>query len=219
MRLTNIRGVPIHDWLIEGTCKPTFAGLVYDIAGVTLLVLALAAVRTETIQAQSSTGYGGANKDLYKALILQRHDARFGLPLLVIGFTMQAAGAHDAEVLWPCGKVLVLPLAVILACYLLSRWRIARDTSLELRAVLDGHLDHQECVSAGETRPAAQGARERSEQGIRILRDFLRSTTVCKHVGLASRFSRKSAKNGGAFYILDTILPATTLQINHQFDH
>ncbi len=108
----------------------TVAGLVYDIIGVCILAVALMAPRTRHLYLHAGTYYGG-NKGLFRVFLLQRTDARFGLPIVVVGFVLQVGGALPLAVpqdmIWP----LLLPLAIALVAYrFVRRWDSRRSDHL-----------------------------------------------------------------------------------------
>ncbi len=92
------------------------AGVAYDIAGAILLAQAIVFSRDKLIAAQSGTYFGG-NSALFAALEEQRHDGRFGLGLLVIGFFFQLLAALNfvwSANDWPAAVAIALAW---LACY------------------------------------------------------------------------------------------------------
>ncbi len=104
----------------------TVAGLLYDIFGVCILALALMAPRTRNLYLHAGTYWGG-NKGLFRVFLLQRTDARFGLPIVVVGFVLQLGGALPLavpqDVIW-----LLLPLAIALVAYgFVRRWDSRRS--------------------------------------------------------------------------------------------
>ena len=108
----------------------TVAGLIYDIAGVCILAFALVSTRVRHLYFLANAYYGG-NKTLFKALLLQRSDACFGLVFLVMGFVLLLAGA--SEPIWPRMPwwLLLLPLVIGLVAFLLVRfWNARRSDAL-----------------------------------------------------------------------------------------
>lgn len=67
-------------------------GIVYDIAGAGLLAWALALTRDEILIAQARTQWD-RNEAVLATLMEQRHDARFGVALLTLGFALQLLAA------------------------------------------------------------------------------------------------------------------------------
>ena len=101
----------------------TIAGLVYDIVGVGLLARALIA-KAATLFQLASTRIG-ANKSLFEALMLQRTDALFGIPALVIGFALQGIGATPLDVTSYVLWLLLVPLLPgIVAYVLVGKWSL-----------------------------------------------------------------------------------------------
>ena len=72
-------------------------GLIYDMAGVWALARAFAFGRLWDLQWQSLT-LVGANLGTFRALILQRFDARCGLILILLGFALQIVGIWGLNV-------------------------------------------------------------------------------------------------------------------------
>jgi len=94
------------------------AGLIYDIAGAWLIVEAIIRTRDEQIARQAHPGgqFSGGNLKLFAALEEQRHDARFGLALLIAGFLLQLVAAFDYRlpVNWLTVTIfIVLPLSAV----------------------------------------------------------------------------------------------------------
>jgi len=106
------------------------AGLLYDIAGVILLASSLVATKTETLMQQAKLYWGG-NKALYVALMTQKFDALWGLPLLILGFAMQLepalipSGVGKPHWFWSA----LAFLAMYLAIYWFARRRHAVSAS------------------------------------------------------------------------------------------
>jgi len=73
--------------------KLTVIGLAFDVVGVILLALSFLGAKTRQMVTMAGAAWGG-NKVVFGSLMLQRTDARFGLPLLVAGFAIQAIGSY-----------------------------------------------------------------------------------------------------------------------------
>ncbi len=111
-------------------------GFVYDIVGVCVLVVALMAIRRRELFLQAGT-YSNGNKALFRALVLQHTDARFGFSILVAGFVLQLVGAVGLDV--PPGRlwVILIPLVLVLIAYAIVRRRVSKGSDRmydELRA-------------------------------------------------------------------------------------
>ena len=72
-------------------------GLILDIAGVLFLGAALAAAAGSSLMKQAGT-YWGYNLEVLRILARQKIDAWIGLPLLVLGFSLQALAVLDISV-------------------------------------------------------------------------------------------------------------------------
>src|SRR5687768_18368613 len=81
--------------LPEWLDNPTFAGLLFDICGAIVLGRGIFFNSLINIAEQSDTHWD-FNPQLRLALCEQRVDALFRLPLLVIGFALQAWGSTSA---------------------------------------------------------------------------------------------------------------------------
>ena len=97
-------------------------GLIFDIIGVLILARALALPSDEQLLMLSGT-YLNGNRGLFVAFVEQRHDARFGLAIVVLGFVLQAIGAAGLQfpnraIGW---IIAVLVLLVTLAGYFFCR--------------------------------------------------------------------------------------------------
>ena len=107
------------------------AGLIYDIAGAWLIVEAIIRTRDEQIARQAHPGgqFSGGNLKLFAALEEQRHDARFGLALLIAGFLLQLVAAFDYKVgLSPFYVTIsIVPLVGIVTWWRIWRKRLARS--------------------------------------------------------------------------------------------
>jgi hypothetical protein len=91
-------------------------GLIYDAAGVWALARAFAFGRLWGLQWQSLTLPGG-NLETFRALVLQRSDARWGLILIVLGFAFQIAGTCGLKVPSSACVALFILLIPTLAVY------------------------------------------------------------------------------------------------------
>lgn len=135
------------------------AGIVYDIAGAMLLVQAIVRTRDEILVRQSQhRRFSGGNLELFKALDWQRHDACFGLGLLVAGFILQlfAAIGFALPVSWLGGSLLTVVLVAAFAWWRISAKRLAATAGARFAASLDG-IDrlnflrlHPEAMPPGE---------------------------------------------------------------------
>lgn len=117
------------------------AGIVYDIAGAMLLVQAIVRTRDETIVRQSQHWrFSGGNLELFRAFDEQRHDAEFGLGLLVTGFVLQlvAAIGYVLPVNWLWGSLLAVVLVAAFAWWRISAKRLAATARARFAASLDG---------------------------------------------------------------------------------
>ena len=72
-------------------------GLGYDIVGVFIIARTFAATSLWNLQIQSGTYYGG-NQATFLALWLQRTDAKWGFPLILLGFAFQIVGMYGVPV-------------------------------------------------------------------------------------------------------------------------
>lgn len=100
-------------------------GLVYDIVGAFLIARALVVAKGKILAAQALTVING-NPALFAAFDEQRNDARFGIGLLVLGFSLQLLpflGVSVASKHWPWfagGLVVTLVLYVVIDRWLKS---------------------------------------------------------------------------------------------------
>ena len=105
------------------------AGLVYDIVGAVVLAEAIAATRIAGLasQARNHGQFSTGNLALFAALEDQRHDARFGLGLLVTGFALQllAALGYAWATTWSSGVLSAVPLVVVLSAWQILTCRLA----------------------------------------------------------------------------------------------
>lgn len=105
------------------------AGLLYDIAGAWLIVEAIIRTRDEQIARQAHPGgqFHGGNLKLFAALDEQRHDARFGLGLLIAGFLLQLVAALDfhLSVTWFSLPISILPLVGVMLWWKFRASRLA----------------------------------------------------------------------------------------------
>ena len=105
----------------------TVAGLVYDIVGVFILARALMATRRLDLLAQALHFWDG-NMGVFRALLLQRVDAWFGMPILLTGFALQIIGALNVL---PHVSILILiyiSLVVLVVIYLSVRARYGKNS-------------------------------------------------------------------------------------------
>ncbi len=100
-------------------------GLGYDIIGVLVLALALVTPRIHLVRAQAGTFYGG-NKALFRTLLIQRFDARFGLPFILFGFVLQLVAALGRDVDRESILLVLIPLVVGLIVYVVGRVSVSR---------------------------------------------------------------------------------------------
>lgn len=128
----------------------SIAGVIYDIAGAILLAEALVRTRDEVLVSQSQTLPGG-NLGLFAALEEQRHDARFGLALLITGFVLQliAAIGYTLPVNWLSGSLLVAVLVGALLWWRLWARRSAITRKARYAAMLQG-MDRLNFLSHGQ---------------------------------------------------------------------
>lgn len=117
------------------------SGIVYDIAGAILLVEAIALTRNEVLVRQSQQRqFSGGNLELFEAFDRQRHDAWFGLGLLIAGFVLQLVAAFGyplpVSLLW-C-SVLSGVLITALVCWHLSARRLAATAKARFAESLHG---------------------------------------------------------------------------------
>ena len=100
--------------------------MVCDIAGAILIALAIVGSRHETLVSEAHHGgqFSGANLSLFGALENQRHDAWFGLSLLVSGFLLQLAAAVGLAI--PIDAI-SLCIALVLGIALLVWWYLWRE--------------------------------------------------------------------------------------------
>lgn len=107
------------------------AGLMYDIAGAWLIVEAIIRTRDEQIARQAHPGgqFSGGNLKLFAALDEQRHDARFGLSLLIVGFLLQLVAALDYKLplSWLNVAISVVPLLAVVVWWKAWAKRLARS--------------------------------------------------------------------------------------------
>lgn len=103
------------------------AGLFYDIVGVCILAFALALPRAWVLR-QLSTPYYAGNKAFFRALLLQRKDAQFGLPIVVAGFALQVAGAMGLNIPGEWLWLVFIPLLLGLVAYVIARSRTSRTS-------------------------------------------------------------------------------------------
>src|SRR3954470_16209937 len=98
------------------------AGLVYDIVGAVVLAEAIAATRTPLLvsQARNHGQFSTGNLALFGALEDQRHDARFGLALLVAGFALQLLAAFGSVAAVNSWNATLFALPVLAALFV---WR------------------------------------------------------------------------------------------------
>jgi hypothetical protein len=105
------------------------AGLVYDIVGAIVLAEAIVGSRTEILvrQARHRGQFSTGNLSLFGALDDQRHDARFGLASLIVGFGLQLLAALGSVAhLDGLGVVMFsAPLIVGLCAWQISACRLA----------------------------------------------------------------------------------------------
>lgn len=112
------------------------AGLFYDIVGVCILAVALALPRAWVLRQLSIPSYSG-NKAFFRALLLQRKDAQFGLPIVVAGFALQFVGAVGLNIPGEWLWLVFIPLVLWLVAYVIARRRTSRTSDRihdELRA-------------------------------------------------------------------------------------
>jgi hypothetical protein len=98
------------------------AGLVFDIAGASLLARSIFFNRAAGIAAQARPTWDD-NYDLRLALCEQRVDAWFGLPLLVAGFFAQLASDFVSIDGWSAAFIGLLAILIV-AIYFLSKTRL-----------------------------------------------------------------------------------------------
>lgn len=92
--------------------------------------MALALTKTRHLLVECLGFYGG-NRALFRALILQRFDARVGLAFLVVGFSGQIFGAIGIVTTSTMTLVLYVAIPLLVAAYLLMRNRRSRNTDAE----------------------------------------------------------------------------------------
>ena len=115
---------------VENMNALAVVGLVYDIFGVCIIAAALIGPRRYDLYHQAGTYYVG-NKALFKALLLQRTDAWFGLPILVGGFVLQLLGAMGLDAPRKALWLLFALLPVALITYGgVRRWNSRRADGL-----------------------------------------------------------------------------------------
>lgn len=118
------------------------AGLLYDIAGAALIALAIIGTKHEALLRQARQGgqFSSANLAQFGALEEQRHDARFGLALLVSGFGLQLAAACGFAMspTWPWSIAFVIAGAGCLVAWWLSRRRMASTRRQRVADSLEG---------------------------------------------------------------------------------
>ncbi len=91
-------------------------GLIYDMVGVWALARAFAFGHLWDLQWESLTLAGG-NLGTFRALILQRFDARCGLILILLGFALQIIGIWGLNVPSSGCEILIILLVPTLAAY------------------------------------------------------------------------------------------------------
>ena len=117
-------------------------GLVYDIVGAILLAEAIVRSRHKilVLQARNRGQFPTANLALFSALEEQRHDARFGLGLLIIGFGLQLGGAigYFLPFDWPYAITLVALLLGVVIWWCVSGRQIAATRRDRLAGSFEG---------------------------------------------------------------------------------
>ena len=119
----------------------SIAGVVYDIAGAILLAEAIALTSDKTLVQQSQyRQFSGGNLELFRALAEQRHDARFGLGLLVAGFSLQLFGplGYALTIGWLSGLLLTGLLMAVLVWWRIAAKRLAVTAGTRFAACLGG---------------------------------------------------------------------------------
>lgn len=87
-------------------------GLIYDIVGASMLAAALVSSSYKELKDQAGSPWGGFSPALFGALELQRHDARYGLSILITGFSLQLVAAFQFNIQAKWIAVLIVPLLV-----------------------------------------------------------------------------------------------------------
>ena len=96
-------------------------GLLYDVVGIGVLGIPALRRMTTEIAAQAGTSWS-YNSQLAKGLSETRVDTVAGSCLLIIGFSIQAAGVWGLQTPWICGALLIVLLALFIVLWL-SRGR------------------------------------------------------------------------------------------------
>lgn len=102
-------------------------GLVCDTIGAAILGFSLALTTIRNLYHQSET-YWDASLPLFRALVLQRYDARVGLAFLVSGFSGQFLDAIGLS-LWKWAAIgLYAAIPILLLAYLVGRRSVNRNS-------------------------------------------------------------------------------------------
>jgi len=109
------------------------SGLVFDLFGAGLIVMALAFAKAKIVKAQSLTVMD-ANPVTHLAMLRQRQDALFGLLFLAIGFALQIVAALGLFWRMACWYVPSSALLLGLLAYGVMRWRLNHSTVAERAA-------------------------------------------------------------------------------------
>ena len=128
------------------------AGIIYDIAGAILLAEAIVRTRHETFVLQSQhREYSGGNVELFGAFEEQRHDAWFGLGLLVGGFVLQLFAAIGCmlAVSWLSGSSFAAVLVAVLLWWRIWAKRLAATRRHRYAAMLQG-MDRLNFLAHGQ---------------------------------------------------------------------
>ena len=96
--------------------------------GVIILARALVGVRRRELYTQAGTYWNG-NRSLFKALLLQRTDAAFGLPIIVIGFALQLVGATKTTMPPNLALGLLAAIFIVICIYFAVRHRKERNSN------------------------------------------------------------------------------------------
>jgi hypothetical protein len=110
-------------------------GLLYDIVGVIILGLSLAATSDVNIKRQAGTYYN-FNSSVLTTLVEQRTDARFGLFLLVLGFLFQFFFAIGIAIEDATKNLLLIALVLVVLFYVVVRKPLVKRIASKLRESL-----------------------------------------------------------------------------------
>lgn len=102
------------------------SGLIWDFFGAYFLAKALIFSKDQSIGRQAGT-YWDLSIPLLRALCEQRLDARFGIGMLMTGFSLQFVAALGVTTDWPAIFLLVFPILLVFFTYRRNydRWLIS----------------------------------------------------------------------------------------------